>query len=194
MFSQSIKIARSSGICPFSLCSERGPDLFGPLRSLYTLYRSRSGMAVWARVSSSSSASTHKRLSSTSKSPGKSKAATIVAGPSSPLNQTEYSADSSRTSPSSLVIKMRARRSRVLAPLELGVDHKGELFSLGGPEFVEYPEEGELAFELAAALGQDQSRALDYTLAHLLATHESLRRSGSRRLAPRPWHPLSRRA
>src|SRR5215217_4840244 len=157
MFSQSIKIARSSGICPFSLCSERGPDLFGPLRSLYTLYRSRSGMAVWARVSSSSSASTHKRLSSTSKSPGKSKAATIVAGPSSPLNQTEYSADSSRTSPSSLVIKMRARRSqppplfvdnkgappppprsRVPAPLELGENHKEELFPPGGPEFVDY--------------------------------------------------------
>src|SRR5919199_491717 len=110
MFSQSMKTAKSSVIELVSL-SRREARVTGPPRVIYTLYFSRKGIAVWARVSSSSSASTHRSLSSAPCGTSRSKAATMVAGPSSPLSQTEYSADSSSTSPSSSVIRILARRS-----------------------------------------------------------------------------------
>src|SRR5215211_6922340 len=66
----------------------------------------------------------------------------------------------------------------VLATLELGVDDEGGLALFRGPDLVEHPEEGELALELGAALGEDERRALDHALAG--ATHALPRRSGRR--------------
>src|SRR5215217_5545223 len=63
----------------------------------------------------------------------------------------------------------------VLAALELGVDDEGGLALFRGPDLIEYPEEGEPAFELRAALREDESRALNDAVAGV--THAPHRRS-----------------
>ncbi len=87
----------------------------GPLVGIYTLYRSWTLTAVWERVSSSRTASTHRTFEPSENPSGRSKAETMVAGSSASANQIGYSSDSTSVSPSSSVMIRRARRSSSVA-------------------------------------------------------------------------------
>src|ERR671933_159996 len=69
----------------------------------------------------------------------------------------------------------------VFTPLELGVDDEGELFIVyTGSELVEYPEEGDPAIKLTAALCKNEGRALDHALAALVVIQVPPHHPGSR--------------